>query len=68
MQPTIRSAWEFMYLKKIFPNYVTGELPDGCMSERTFDRRYSEYLHNSGLDALTHKANPNDNFGPGSRC
>lgn len=53
-----------MYLKKIFPNYVTGELPDGCMSERTFDRRYSEYLHNSGLDALTHKANPNDNFGP----
>jgi len=66
MLPTIKSAWEYIYLKKLFPNYVTGDLPDGVMSERTFCRRYDEYLHSKGLDLLKHKANPNNNFGPGS--
>lgn len=66
MLPTIKSAWEFLYLKKMIPDYVTGDLPEGIMSERTFCRRYAEYLHCNGLDQLKHQANPNNNFGPGS--
>ena len=66
MLPTIKSAWEFLYLKKMIPDYVTGDLPEGIMSERTFCRRYAEYLHRNGLDQLKHQANPNNNFGPGS--
>lgn len=66
MLPTIKSAWEFLYLKKMIPDYVTGDLPEGIMSERTFCRRYAEFLHHNGLDQLKHQANPNNNFGPGS--
>lgn len=66
MLPTIKSAWEFLYLKKMIPDYVTGDLPEGIMSERTFCRRYAEFLHRNGLDQLKHQANPNNNFGPGS--
>ena len=64
--PTVHSAWKYLYIKKLFPNYELGELPEGCMSERTFNRRYVEYLEQSGLSPLTHNANSNNNFGPAS--
>lgn len=67
MLPTERSAWVNLYLKQYFPNF-SGEdcLPDGCMSERTFNRRYSKYLHDKGLDILRHQPYSNNNFGPAS--
>ena len=64
--PSIKSTWEYMYIKVYFPNYTIGELPPGCMSERTFDRRYSEYLKSIGLPSSSHNPNPNNNFGPAS--
>lgn len=64
--PTIRSTWEYMYIKVFFPNYTIGELPPKCMSERTFDRRYADYLDSIGLPANHHTPNPNNNFGPAS--
>lgn len=64
--PTIRSTWECMYIKVFFPNYIIGALPPKCMSERTFDRRYTAYLDSIGLSANHHNPNPNNNFGPAS--
>ncbi len=64
--PTTHSAWEKLYLKRLFPLYTVGKLPDLCMSERTFTRRYAEYLDSIGLSGYTHNPNPNNNFGPGS--
>ncbi len=63
---TVHSAWVNMYIKVHFPDYTSGELPPNCMSDRTFDRRYVEYLNSIGMGHLTHNPNPNNNFGPAS--
>lgn len=64
---TIKNAWYFLYLKKLFPDHVNGQsLPAKCMSERTFYRRYNEYLENKGLAILKHQPNISLNFGPAS--
>ena len=50
---TIKNAWYFLYLKKLFSDYVNGQaLPSRCMSELTFCRRYNEYLEQQGLAIL----------------
>lgn len=64
--PTVHNAWVQLYIKVYFPNYTSGELPPACMSERTFDRRYADYMTFIGLSRLCHSPNPNNNFGPGS--
>lgn len=63
---TEANAWNFLYVKKYFPDYVAGDLPPSCMSERTFERRYSEYLDQAGLSICRHSPAVNLNFGPAS--
>ena len=64
--PTISSAWRSRYVDMLFPNYKFGPLPDKCMSERTFMRRYNQYLDDHGLQHSRHKPNASCNFGPAS--
>lgn len=40
-KPMLSVAWKVLYVDKLFPDVST--LPENCMSERTFERRYHEY-------------------------
>lgn len=64
--PTVTNAWQKLYVKTIFPDYIAGPLPENCMSDRTFMRKYNEYLDRNGLQHSKHSPNPNCNFGPAS--
>lgn len=63
---TLANAWQFLYIEIYFPSYKYGKLPFGCMSERTFERRFKQYKRDNGLDFTTKSSNPNLQFGPGS--
>lgn len=61
-------AWRYLYVEKYWPDYELseGRLPEGCMSERTFNRRYVEFLAENGLAFVKHEQNSDLRFGPGS--
>lgn|SRR5574344_1850941 len=63
---TVGNAWRYKYVLEYFPNYKSGLLPPNCMSQRTFERRYNEYLESSGLNFRKQSNNCNLNYGPGS--
>ncbi len=63
---SLADAWLHKYLERLFPDYIAGELPPNCMSQRTFERRYNEFLKENGLECCTHSPVPSLNFGPAS--
>lgn len=64
---TEQNAWRFLYVQKYWPDYdFIGPLPEDCMSERTFNRYYLEYLTEHNLAFIKHHPNSGLNFGPAS--
>lgn len=61
---TLQQAYEFFYIKEYFPDVAASGLPSGCMSKRTFERYYAEYLVSKGLGICRHSPNTACNFGP----
>ena len=62
-----QNAYRIYYVKKYWPNLLDGEpLPPECMSERSFNRYYADYLKSQGLDFIKHTPNANAQFGPAS--
>lgn len=57
---SIANAWRYKYVKVYFPDYVSGKLPVNCMSLKTFNRRYNQYLEDSGLDFMRRQPNCNN--------
>lgn len=64
---TQHSAWLIFYVQKYWPTWAEGcPLPADCMSERTFNRRYKDYLCSIGMGFVFHTRNALADFGPGS--
>lgn len=64
---TQHSAWRLFYVLKYWPTWTEGSpLPADCMSERTFNRRYKDYLISIGMGFVFHTRNALADFGPAS--
>lgn len=61
------NAWRYLYVQRFWPDYkFIGPLPDGCMTVRSFNRYYLDYLQKNGLAFIKHQSNSALNFGPAS--